>query len=203
VGDVQLLFGISAAGFGSMQALAGGAMGLSRFIDEGSLEPLLTQPKPTLSYALGCRSQASGFGDFCSGVAFIAMSGYWSWASTPLVVLAVATSAVTFTAACVLFGSLAFWIPRSHVLSRQLLDLTITFSLYPDVLFGGVLRLLLFTLLPAGFIAYVPAALVRSASWTDFALTLLGGALFAWLAGRAFRAGLRRYSSGSRFGVFG
>lgn len=201
--DVELLFGVSAAGFGAMQALAGGAMGLSRFIDEGSLEPLLTQPKPTLPYALGCRSQASGFGDFLSGLVFIALSGYWTWSTTPLVLLAVSTSAVMFTALCVLLGSVAFWVPRSHQLSRQLLDLTITFSLYPDVLFGGLLRLLLFTLLPAGFVAHVPAALVRSAAWADFALMLLGGAVFAWLARRAFRSGLRRYSSGSRFGVFG
>jgi ABC-2 type transport system permease protein len=201
--DVELLFGVSAAGFGLMQAVAGGAMGLSRFIDEGSLEPLLTQPKPTLAYALGCRSRASGFGDFFSGLALIAMSGYWTWSTTPLVVLALSTSAVMFTAVCVLFGSLAFWVPRSHQLSRQLLDLTITFSVYPDVLFGGLLRLVLFTLIPAGFIAYLPSALIRSASWADFALMLLGGAMFVCLAARAFRAGLRRYSSGSRFGVFG
>jgi ABC-2 type transport system permease protein len=103
----------------------------------------------------------------------------------------------------VLLGSLAFWVPRSYQLSRQLLDLTITFSIYPDVLFGGLLRLVLFTLLPAGFVTYLPVALIRSRSWADFALLLLGVVVFVQLARRAFRAGLRRYSSGSRFGVFG
>jgi hypothetical protein len=33
---------------------------------------------------------------------------------------------------------------------------------------------------------------------------MLGGALgYLWLARAVFKAGLRRYSSGSRFGVFG
>ena len=35
--DVELLFGVSAAGFGLMQAVAGGAVHLSRFIDEGAV----------------------------------------------------------------------------------------------------------------------------------------------------------------------
>jgi ABC-2 type transport system permease protein len=201
--EVLLLFGLSAAGFGLMQAVAGGAVHLSRFIDEGALEPLLTQPKPTLLYALGCRSQASGFGDFLSGIAFVALSGYLSWSTAPLVIFAVLASAVVFTATCVLLFSLAFWFHRSHTLSRQLLDITITFSLYPEPLFGGGLRLVLFTVIPAGFVSYLPASLLRTASWADAASLGLGCLAYGWLALRVFRSGLSRYSSGSRFGVFG
>jgi ABC-2 type transport system permease protein len=201
--EVLLLFGVSAAGFGLMQAVAGGAMHLSRFIDEGALEPLLTQPKPTLLYALGCRSQASGFGDVLSGLAFMTLSGYLSWSSAPRVVFAVLASAVIFTATCVLLFSLAFWLQRTHALSRQLLDITITFSLYPEPLFGGGLRLALFTVIPAGFVSYLPASLVRTASWTDAAWLGSGCLAYGWLALHVFRRGLSRYSSGSRFGVFG
>lgn len=201
--EVLLLFGVSAAGFGLMQAVAGGAVHLCRFIDEGALEPLLTQPKPTLLYALGCRSQASGFGDFLSGIAFMVLSGYLSWSTAPRAVFAVLASAMVFTATCVLLFSLAFWLPRTHTLSRQLLDITITFSLYPEPLFGGGLRLLLFTVIPAGFVGYLPASLVRTASWADAALLGSGALAYGWLALSVFRRGLSRYSSGSRFGVFG
>jgi ABC-2 type transport system permease protein len=201
--EVLLLFGVSAAGFGIMAAVAGGALHLSRFIDEGALEPLLTQPKPTLLYALGCRSQASGFGDFLSGIAFIALSGYLRWSTVPLVIFGVLASAVIFTATCVLLFSLAFWLHRTHTLSRQLLDITITFSLYPEPLFGGGLRLVLFTVIPAGFVGYLPASLVRTASVADAALLGFGCLAYGWLALRVFRSGLSRYSSGSRFGIFG
>ena len=201
--EVLLLFGVSAAGYGIMAAVAGGAVHLSRFIDEGALEPLLTQPKPTLLYALGCRSQASGFGDFLSGIAFIALSGYLSWSTLPLVIFGVLASALIFTATSVLLFSLAFWLHRTHTLSRQLLDITITFSLYPEPLFGGGLRLVLFTAIPAGFVGYLPASLVRTASLADGALLGFGCLAYGWLALRVFRSGLARYSSGSRFGVFG
>src|SRR5689334_23719986 len=63
LGDIQVLFGVVAAGFGLTVTLAGGVRHLGRFIDEGELDTLLTQPKPVLLYALGLRSQASGCGD--------------------------------------------------------------------------------------------------------------------------------------------
>lgn len=201
--EVLLLFGISASGFGLMQAVTGGAVHLSRFIDEGVLEPLLTQPKPTLLYALGCRSQASGFGDFASGIAFIAMSGYLKWGTSARVLLAVFASALVFTATCVILFSLAFWLQRTHALSRQLLDITITFAMYPDPLFSGGLRFALFTVIPAGFASYLPAALVRSASLEAAAVLTAGSAAYLALARWVFHRGLARYSSGSRFGTFG
>jgi ABC-2 type transport system permease protein len=203
IADVELLFGVSAAGFGLMQAVAGGAVHLSRFIDDGTLEPLLTQPKPILPYVLGCRSQASGFGDLLSGVFFVVHSGYVGWSRLPLLVVCVLASAVAFTATCVVFFSLAFWVKRTHVLSRQLFDILITLSLYPDPLFGGVLRLILFTVLPAGIVAYLPMHVLREGLLVDLCLLLAAVSGYVWLAVRVFSAGLRRYSSGSRFGVFG
>lgn len=200
--DVQLLFGVSAAGFGLMQATFGGAVHLARFIDDGGLEPLLVQPKPTLLYALGCRSQASGFGDFASGLVFMHLSGYLTWDSTPRAVLAVLVSWLGFSATCVVLFSLAFWV-KTETLSRQLLDIVITFSLYPEPLFGGGLKLILFTLLPAGFVAYLPANVVRGADWPELLFMLSGCAALLTVAWRVFHAGLRRYTSGSRFGVFG
>jgi ABC-2 type transport system permease protein len=201
--DVELLFGVSAAGFGLMQAVAGGAIHLGRFIEDGALEPLLTQPKPILPYVLGCRSQASGFGDMASGVFLVVHSGYVGWTSLPLLVVCVLASAVAFTATAVVLFSLAFWVKHSQVLSRQLLDILITVSLYPDPLFGGVLRLLLFTVLPAGIVAYLPMHALREGSLVDLGVLLAAVAAYVWLAVRVFNAGLRRYSSGSRFGMFG
>ncbi|RYZ08680.1 MAG: hypothetical protein EOO73_07450 [Myxococcales bacterium] len=201
--DVELLFGVSAAGFGLMQAVCGGAVHLSRFVEEGALDPLLVQPQPTLPYVLGCRSQASGFGDLASGIAFVAHAGYLTWGRAPFVLVAVLASCVTFTATCITFFSLAFWLKRTHALSRQLVDVVITFSLYPEPIFGGALRLLLFTLLPAGLVSYLPTSLVRQPSWSVAACVLAATAAHLWLAARLFRRGLARYSSGSRFGTFG
>jgi ABC-2 type transport system permease protein len=201
--DVYAMFGISAAGFGLVYAVVGGVRHLGRFIDEGELDPLLVQPKPTLLYAVGMRSQPSGWGDFLSGLVFLALSGYVRPANLPLAALAVLSAACTFLGAGIAFFSAAFWLRKTEMLSRQLWELLITFSLYPEPLFGGALRFALFTVLPVAFISYLPVRALRDQSLGEV-LAMVGGAgtvlgVGSWLFGR----GLRRYSSGSRFGVFG
>ena len=203
LGDVQLLFGLVAAAFGLTVAVAGGVRQLGRFIEDGDLDTLLTQPRSVLVYALGMRSQPSGVGDAISGAFLIAASGHLSWSSAPLVILAVVASAVMFLATGILFFSFAFWLGKVETIARQLWELLITFSLYPEPLFGGVLRLVLFTILPAGFVGYLPVALVRHPSLPQAVLLCAGSAAYLTLAVLVFHRGLRRYASGSRFSTFG
>lgn len=201
--DMEVLFGIAATSYGLVVALAGGVRELGQFIEEGQLDTLLTQPKPTLLYALGMRSRAAGFGDVLSGLGFLVASGHLGWANAPLVALVIVAAAATFLGAGIVFFSLPFWLSRSETLSRQLWDLLVTFSLYPEPLFGGVLRLMLFTVLPAGFIGYLPVAIVRHPSVAGVAMLVAGSAAYLALATWIFARGLRRYASGSRFVVFG
>ena len=73
----------------------------------------------------------------------------------------------------------------------------------PPEVFGGALKVLLFTALPAGIVAYLPLRAIREASLPYALLLLLLTALYLRVALWVFSAGLKRYSSGSRFGVFG
>jgi ABC-2 type transport system permease protein len=120
-----------------------------------------------------------------------------------LVVLAIVSAAVTLLASGVVFFSLPFWISRTETLSRQLWELLITFCLYPEPLFGGVLRLMLFTVLPAGFVSYLPVAVIRQPSVLTIATLVGGSATYLFIATWVFTRGVRRYASGSRFVAFG
>jgi ABC-2 type transport system permease protein len=203
LGDIALLYGIVAVAFGLAVSLAGGVRHLGRFIEEGDLDSLLTQPRSVLVYAVGLRSQPSGVGDVLSGIVFIAWSEEVSWSTLPLLVAAILAGALVFVACGIVFFSLAFWLGKIETVSRQLWELLITFSLYPEPLFGGALRLTLFTLLPAGFVGYIPARLVQTPSVQD-TVVLVGGAItYLGLAVVVFERGLRRYASASRFNMFG
>ena len=203
LGDIQLLFGVVAAGFGLAVTVAGGVRYLGRFIEEGDLDTLLTQPRSVLVYALGVRSQPSGFGDLLSGMLFIAWSGQVSWRMVPIVLAVILASALVFVACGIVFFSLAFWLGRVETLARQLWELLITFSLYPEPLFGGMIRLALFTILPAGFVGYLPARVVHAPSLLHVSLLAVGAGTYLALAVLVFDRGLRRYASGSRFSTFG
>jgi ABC-2 type transport system permease protein len=201
--EVELLFGLVAAAFGLTVTVAGGVRELGRLIEDGDLDTLLTQPRSVLVYALGMRSMPSGAGDVMSGALLIGASGYLSLQSAPLVIAATLASAIVFLATGILFFSLAFWLGKAETIGRQLWELLITFSVYPEPLFGGALRLLLFTILPAGFVGYLPVAVVRAPSLPQVCLLVLGAAGYLALAVLVFERGLRRYTSGSRFSTFG
>ena len=203
LGDVGLLFGVAAAGFGVSVVLAGGLDRLSAAILDGDLDPVLVQPKHPLLQELGSRSRASGWGDIATGAVFLAIEGaLWS-ERLPLALGAILASAAVFTAAGVLFHSAAFWLGRVETLARQAHEFTLTFSLYPQPLFGGTVRILLFTAIPAGFVSYLPVEVVRSPDPLAFAAAIAGAAAFTLLALGVFALGLRQYESGNRFGVRG
>jgi ABC-2 type transport system permease protein len=201
--DIQVLFGVVAAAFGLTVTVAGGVRYLGRFIEDGNLDTLLTQPKSPLVHALGLRLQPSGFGDLLSGVIFIALSGQVSWRVLPLVAAVIVASAAVLLACGIVFFSLAFWLGKVDTVARQMWELLITFSMYPEPLFGGALRLALFTVLPAGFVGYLPVRLVRTPSVLDVVVLATAAGAYLALAVAVFHRGLRRYASGSRFSTFG
>src|SRR5215831_10473370 len=98
IGDIQLLFGVVASAFGLTVTLAGGVRHLGRFIEDGGLDTLLTQPKSVLVHALGMRAQPSGFGDLVSGLIFVIWSGQVSWRIVPSVVVVIVASAFVLVA---------------------------------------------------------------------------------------------------------
>jgi ABC-2 type transport system permease protein len=82
-------------------------------------------------------------------------------------------------------------------------ELLVTFSLYPEPLFGGALRFVLFTVLPAGFVGYLPVRILHGPSLTNVTILLIVALAYLGLAAVIFDRGLRRYASGSRFTTFG
>jgi ABC-2 type transport system permease protein len=202
LGDMALLYGLCATGFGVAAVACGGMFQLGRHIGDGDLDALLCQPRNVLWRALASHSQASGFGDIASGALLIALSGHADLARIPVILLAVVLSATTMVSACVMGQALVFWLGRVERLSRTLFEFVLTLAMQPPTLFSGGIKLLLFTLLPAAFAGHVPAALIRSCDLQDLALATSGTVLYTAAALWVFGRGLRSYASGSRFGVW-
>ncbi|MCI0340508.1 MAG: ABC transporter permease [Planctomycetales bacterium] len=198
--DMSLLYGLVAAAYGLTVVFGGGVRQLARLVAEGELDPLLTQPKNALLHVGASRSFASGWGDLVSGVLLLALSGRVEGLAGILgATVAVLLGASVLTSAGIVFGSLAFWLGPMENLARQLWEFVVTFSLYPPTIFTPPVKVLLFTALPAGFVAHLPVEIVRAPGLGALALATGGAALLAGIAVAVFGAGLRRYESGSRF----
>jgi ABC-2 type transport system permease protein len=201
--DVMCLYAISAGGYGLCVIVFGGIRDLSRKVQDGELDAFMTQPKSVLFQALASRTQTSGWGDIAASIGLLALSGVVSWSSLPRLLVALLCAAVTFAACGVVSHGLAFWVDRVQALSNGLWEFTLNFSLYPPALFGGPLKIVLFTLLPAGLVSYLPVELVRHPSPLALLSALGGTALYATFALWFFGRGLRRYASGNRFSARG
>ena len=118
-----------------------------------------------------------------------------------LILLGILSSCLVFTSFNVIAHSLPFWMGSVEGLSKKYCDALFLFALYPTNIYSGILQIIMFTLIPAGIISYLPVELVRHFSWF-YLLLLVGSSLcFLGIAFFVFYAGLKRYESGNRFGI--
>ena len=195
--DIGMLWAIAATSIGLNAALLGNVNRLATIVVQGQLDYYLGLPKDTLLHVLVSRSGLAGWGDTLFGILAYLVFGHLDPGSFALFVLLVAASLLIYASFSVIAGSLAFWIGSAEAAAFQAQQAAINFSLYPGGMFHGWIRVLIFTLIPAGFISHVPVELMRS-----FDPLLLAGLLGATLlscslAVTVFRAGLRRYESGN------
>jgi ABC-2 type transport system permease protein len=199
--DMYAGYGFVALSFGVFTILADGTRDLAVRIVRGDLDSLLPQPRALLPRIALSRSSASAWGDVGFGVLLLVLSGRVDLASLPAVLVLLVSSALVLASSAILANSLAFWFGEMDGLPRQLVEFVLVFSLYPSPLFTGALRVVLFTLLPAGFVGFLPAEWLHAPS-AGVLLAAAGGALaYTALAVGVFHRGLRHYESGNRIAV--
>jgi ABC-2 type transport system permease protein len=199
--EMAILYGAVAGAYGVTVVLWRGIREISRLIADGGLDTFLTQPKDPLLHVMGSRSDASGWGDLAAALVLLGAAGCLAPAMLPVTIFAIACSAIVVAATGVLIHSSAFWADDLDTLPRQVNEFVLIFSSYPQTVYGPWLRLVLFTVIPAGFIGYLPVEVLRAFSWREAAYLAGGAVLYATAAVAVFRAGLRRYASGNRTGL--
>jgi ABC-2 type transport system permease protein len=194
--DVALLYGIVATAYGIYAAFFGGARNLAQLALDGGLDIYLGRPRSPLLGILFSRCDPTGLGDIASGVALIV----WAVDGPLTVLLAIGLAALgasIIVAVYVTIGSLVFFVSVRSRLVDQLFECFLTLSTMPQIGLPVLVKLLLYTALPAAFVGFVPVEILRSFSATELAGTLFAAVLFPALAALAFRRGLRRYASGN------
>jgi ABC-2 type transport system permease protein len=197
MGDIILLFAVAATAFGIAVVVFGNAMRLSQVVREGGLDYYLALPKDPLLHTLVSRMNISGLGDAIFGVAIFFISGEVSLVKFTIFVGTVIVSTAIFTSFMVIVHSLSFFIGNSEGISTLMTEAIVTFSLYPRSIFTGAVKIVLFTIIPAGFMSYLPVSLIKEFNYPVLAGYLAFAAGITLLARWVFMKGLRRYESGN------
>ncbi|GHO84951.1 ABC transporter permease [Dictyobacter formicarum] len=199
--DIVILWAVSACGFGVSVAIFGNARQIPTLIMNGGLDAYLGMPRYALLHVCIAATDPAAWGDIIFAVGAYLLLVHPDPGHIALFIILVPLAALIYTSFQVLLGSLAFFLGNTEGMSQQLFGALISFSTYPMDIFNNVVRVLLFTVLPAGFISFVPLQLLRHFSWP--LLGILLGAVSAFTLGAIalFSAGLRRYESGNLMGA--
>ena len=181
ISDIYLLFAIVAFSFGIGAMFAGNTgANLAYLIAQGRLDYYLVLPRNLLIHIIFSRMQVSAIGDISFGILaffFAARLQLLDW----VFFLAVSIpAAFIFVGFATIAGSLAFYMGNAQYASQQMTNAIITFALYPNTLFGGFSRFMLYTIIPAFFIGAMPVEIVKGRE-VNMLLALWGVVILVWL----------------------
>ncbi len=196
--DLIALNAIGLGAYGLMQICFGGAKQISRIILNGDLDPFMTQPKNLLIHLIASKSLPKGWGHLITTAILLILGDLTDIATLALVLLGILFGSLVFAAIAIMAHSLVFWLGPVESVAKRYCDALFLFALYPTNIYSGVLQFVMFTLIPAGVISYLPVELLRHFSWTNLALFAGSSLAFFALAFKVFYLGLRRYESGNQ-----
>ncbi len=195
--DVQLLMGITTFSYGLCVLLFFGAGKLSDEILHGGLDTYLMAPRNTMLSVSSSKCNITGLGDIITGLILLGI-GVNSPTEAVLCIFFCMTGAFIQFASTVLFHSIAFWLSGLREVSDLASSTLLLLSSYPGSLFTGMVRVAIFTIIPAGFITTLPVQVIRTLDPVGAAVIIGATVGYLALASWVFSRGLLRYESGSR-----
>lgn len=192
--DVFTLWALCASTYGVSHIFFNKAYSLPNLIMNGKLDPFLVQPKNVLLSVITSGSSVSSIGDLLYGYLMIFIF-HCDLKSLLLFTYFTITGAIILTASTVIAGCLSFYLVRGDILSDNLVNAFILVSTYPDGIFKGVVRLVLYTVIPVGLADYLPVKVIRSFDFLSLLAVTAFAVLLCAIAFFAFHKGLKHYSS--------
>lgn len=202
--EVGLLYGTASIALSLYRTIAPELHDFDRYIVQGTFDSLLIRPWPTLMVLLSRNLDLQRLGGALQGALIFGISArrlaaegaigsmeIWIMAALALVGTLIPFSLALITASC------AFWFGRSADLQTFTMFAPITASQYPLTIYPGWLRTLLLSILPVGFINYIPIRFLlgKGGSWWSLAASPVAAAAAFLVAYSFWSLGHRHYHS--------
>ena len=198
--DTALLIAITTLNFSFVFIFCRGAFDLSRTIRHGELDYYLAFPKDVLWHVSFSRTEIDAIGDLIFGIGMFVLFTPVTLERTLLFLAVSSLSAVVMYSFIVLTQTLAFFVSNFEEAARDVFELLLGFSFYPQNVFGGAIRAVMIFVVPAFFTATLPHHVVQHFRWQSLGLLALVSISLLGVSVLFFRFGLKRYESGNLVG---
>ncbi|MBL4589471.1 MAG: ABC-2 family transporter protein [Alphaproteobacteria bacterium] len=200
---ILLAYGIGIVTWGTVSFFALGLRRLPLQIDNGELDIYLTQPRPLLiNIAMGC-SQAAGPPEIIFGIIVLTIAGFMTSVSLFWLFFMVICATCVFGSMILAYGSIGFWLNGFYESSEEINFNAFIISNRPEAVFDGWLQIIILTVVPVTFMTHLPIEFLLTHKLSALFGTVFGTMACMCVSYLIFKAGLRRYESGNRFGVRG
>jgi ABC-2 type transport system permease protein len=201
--DIITVWALAATGFGIALGIFGNVFMIAGMVARGEVDFYLTLPRNVLLHMLVSRMGISAWGDMIFGslvyIGFVHPNLIQFVMFLGLAVLA----GLVIVSASVIVESLSSYTGGAEGLASQYTNALISFSTYPMGIFDGAAKVMLYTLIPAAFISYVPVLVLRRFDCRLLIIEIAAASFISILAWYLFHLGLRRYESGNTIAMRG
>lgn len=195
--DILLLYALGAGAFGLACIFAGNSLNLGDSIANGELDFYLLLPVDPLFNAVTSRMQVSAVGDLAFALVLAPIALGWNPLNLLLFLLMLICASLVLVSFWSLIGALSFFWGHNQGFAALARNAIVMFSTYPEYIFTGAVRVMLFTLIPAAFVAHMPLSLLREFTWTKAGIMLGATTILVLLARVIFSWGVKKYESGN------
>ncbi len=192
--DVMLFWALSSGSFGITHIFFNGITRIPDYIEHGKLDAYLTMPKNVLCQVATSSLEPSAVGDLLYGYIALIIFNF-SIKNLLLYSILIIFGGLIYAAFMVVYYSLTFKYIRSNYFAESLRDVFLNLSLYPDVIFSKVLKILAFSLIPSGFAVWIPVYMLLDFKLKYMLYVILFTIGIITLAFYLFNKGLKNYSS--------
>jgi ABC-2 type transport system permease protein len=195
--DTVILWGLASATYGFTHIVFGNTRELSNMIVNGGLDSYMLQPKDIIINSCASRTEVSAWGDLAYGYILLTLSGNMNLWNLLLFSLFTVVGGLIFFSTLLVTNSLSLYLGNIESTKRIVENFFLTFSTYPEGIFGKYLRVVFYTLLPVGFMVYLPVGIMSHFDILKLLLVLVACILYLGIAYLIFYTGLKRYASGN------
>lgn len=198
--QVLLLWGMASGVYGVSRFFFKKCFSLSDTINNGKLDAYIVQPKNVLLSAITSDIEVSALGDMLYALIVYFIYGF-NIKTFFLYILFCITGGLILASVSVILNSLSFWFNNADMVSDVGNSLMVNFATYPDGIFKGLTKWVLFTIIPVGISNYIPVKVLVEFNPYLLMINLGVTLLLIGIAVIVFYRGLKRYSSSNLMSV--
>ena len=192
--EVILLWGIASCTYGVARFFFKNAFNLSETITNGKLDAYLVLPKDVLLSVITTDVTISAIGDILYGYIMLFIYGITLQNFMMFTFFSICGGLIIVSIS-IIYSSLSFWIARADLVSDTANSLMVYFATYPDGIFKGLAKIVLYTLFPVGLSTYIPVNTIIHFNIYNFVILIVATIVFITISYIIFNKGLKRYSS--------